>query len=46
MNYLLPERLDVLASHYVLGTLSPRARARLAKLARSDRRIDDAIRAW
>jgi anti-sigma-K factor RskA len=46
MNYDLPERLDVLAAHYVLGTLSPRARRRLAKLARSDRRIQDAIQQW
>jgi anti-sigma-K factor RskA len=46
MNYHEPKRLDVLAAHYVLGTLSARARMRMAKLARSDRRIDDAIRSW
>jgi anti-sigma-K factor RskA len=46
MNYHTPERADALAARYVLGTMSPRARARFAKLARVDRGIGDAVRAW
>ncbi|MGH8849969.1 MAG: anti-sigma factor [Casimicrobiaceae bacterium] len=46
MNIRTPERADALAAHYVLGTLSGRARARFARIARGDRALDDAIRAW
>jgi anti-sigma-K factor RskA len=45
MNYP-PERADALAAQYVLGTLSARSRARFARLARSDRLLGEAIRAW
>lgn len=41
-----PERADLLAAQYVLGTLAPRARARFARLARTDRGARDALRAW
>ena len=46
MNYRTPERADALAAQYVLGTMPARARARFARLARSDRVLADAIRAW
>jgi anti-sigma-K factor RskA len=46
MNYRTPERSDALAAQYVLGTLSARARARFARLARGDPVLGDAIRAW
>ena len=46
MNYRTPERADALAAQYVLGTMAPRARARFAKLARVDRGVGDAVRAW
>jgi anti-sigma-K factor RskA len=45
MNYP-PERAEALAAQYVLGTLSARARARFARLARTDRRLSVAIQAW
>ncbi len=41
-----PQRLDALAAAYALGTLSARARARLALIARTDTVIATAIRAW
>jgi anti-sigma-K factor RskA len=40
------ERLDALAAAYVLGTLSARARARLAYIARTDTVVRATIRAW
>jgi anti-sigma-K factor RskA len=40
------ERLDALAASYVLGTLSGRARARLAHIARTDTAVRATIRAW
>ncbi|HEX4523898.1 MAG TPA: anti-sigma factor [Casimicrobiaceae bacterium] len=46
MNYRTPERADALAAQYVLGTLSARARARFARLARGDAVLDAAIRGW
>lgn len=46
MNYRTPERADALAAQFVLGTLSWRARARLARLARGDRVLSEALRAW
>src|ERR1700704_727332 len=46
MNYRTPERADALAAQYVLGTLSARARARFARLARGDPVLGAAIRAW
>ena len=39
-------RLDVLASQYALGTLSPRARRQLATIARRDATVADALREW
>ena len=39
-------RLEQLASEYALGTLSPRARRRLATIARRDPDVADALRAW
>ena len=41
-----PERLDALAAAYVLGTLPGRARARLARMARTDTTVTATIRAW
>lgn len=46
MNYRTPERADALAAQYVLGTLSARARARFARLARGDPVLVAAVRAW
>ena len=49
MNLSRPDRvdrLDALAAAYVLGTLSGRARARLARAARTDTAVRAAIRAW
>lgn len=49
MNLSRPDRLarlDALASAYVLGTLSARARARLARVARTDTVVAQTIRAW
>lgn len=39
-------RLDSLAAEYALGTLSPRARRRLAGMARGDPMIAAALRGW
>jgi anti-sigma-K factor RskA len=41
-----PERADAVAGEYVLGTLRGQARARFERLARDDRRLSDALRAW
>jgi len=41
-----PQRLDALASAYALGTLSPRARLRLAGMAKVDGAVAAAIRDW
>lgn len=46
MNYGTPERADALAAQFVLGTMSGRVRARFARLARADRALSDAVRAW
>ncbi|MCC6196602.1 MAG: anti-sigma factor [Burkholderiales bacterium] len=49
MNLSRPDRLprlDALAAAYVLGTLSSRARARLARTARTDTVVAQTIRAW
>ncbi len=46
MNYSTPDRADALAAQYVLGTLSPRARARLTRLLRTDGALADAVRVW
>ena len=49
MNLSRPDRrarLDALAAAYVLGTLPARARARLARAARTDTVIAATIRAW
>jgi anti-sigma-K factor RskA len=40
------ERLDHLAAQYALGTLSARARRRLATLARREPAVAEAIRGW
>ncbi len=39
-------RLDALAAEYALGTLSPRARLRLAAIARRDARVAAVLRSW
>jgi anti-sigma-K factor RskA len=41
-----PQRLDALAAEYALGTLSPRARLRLARAAKVDAAVAAAIRDW
>jgi anti-sigma-K factor RskA len=46
MDYLKPERLDALAAQYVLGTLSRAARDRVARLARGNEAVAEALRAW
>ncbi len=46
MNLNQPERAEALAAEYVLGTLRGRARARFEKLARTERGLADAVRAW
>jgi anti-sigma-K factor RskA len=46
MNYRNPERADALAAQYVLGTMRGRARARFARLVRSERGLADAVLAW
>jgi len=46
MNYRTPERADALAAQYVLGTMSPRARTRFAKLAAADHVLGNAVREW
>ncbi len=40
------ERLDRLAAEYALGTLAPRPRARLARAARTEPIVAQAIREW
>ena len=39
-------RLDALAAQYALGTLSPRARRRMARIAHGDAAVAAAIRGW
>ncbi len=49
MNLSRPDRLarlDALAAAYVLGTLSSRARARLARIARTDTVVASVLREW
>lgn len=49
MNLSRPDRrsrLDALAAQYALGTLSPRARRRVAAIARTDATVAAALRAW
>jgi anti-sigma-K factor RskA len=49
MNYASPDRrdrLDRLAAEFALGTLPPRPRARLARVARTEPAVADAIREW
>ena len=49
MNLSRPDRvarLDALAASYALGTLPGRARARLARIARTDTVVRSTIRAW
>jgi len=49
MNLSRPDRtarLDALAASYVLGTLSRRARSRLAVIARTDTAVSQTLRAW
>lgn len=49
MNLSRPDRrarLDALAAAHVLGTLSPRARARLSRIARTDTVVAGTLRAW
>ena len=49
MNLSRPDRaarLDALAAQYALGTLSPRARRRLAAIARTDPAVAAAIAGW
>lgn len=49
MNLARPDRsarLDALAAAYALGTLGPRARRRLARLAQRDQVIAAALRQW
>jgi len=49
MNLARPDRsarLDALAAAYALGTLGPRARRRLARLAQRDQVIANALRQW
>lgn len=46
MNYLLPQRLDRLASAYALGTLSPRARQRFEAVLRDSQGAREAVTAW
>jgi anti-sigma-K factor RskA len=46
MDYLKPERLDALAAQYVLGTLSRAARDRVARLARDNETVAEALRGW
>jgi len=41
-----PERLDALAAQYALGTLSPRARRRLARIGEREPAVVAALRAW
>jgi anti-sigma-K factor RskA len=49
MNLSRPDRqdrLDRLAAEYALGTLSPRPRARLARVARADPNVAAVLREW
>jgi anti-sigma-K factor RskA len=49
MNLSRPDRsarLDALAAQYALGTLSPRARRRLAAVARTDATVGSAVHDW
>ncbi len=41
-----PQRLDLLAAQYALGTLPARPRARLARMAQTDTVVAAAIRSW
>ena len=41
-----PQRLDLLAAQYALGTLPARARARLTRMAQTDTVVAAAIRGW
>ena len=46
MNYLRPERLDALARAYALGTLSPRAARRFARIVASSADAAQAVSEW
>lgn len=46
MNLGHPERAEALAGEYVLGTLRGAARARFARLARTERSLAEAVRRW
>ena len=46
MNYLLPERLDALARAHALGTLSPRAARRFARVVASSAVAAQAVAEW
>ncbi len=49
MNLSRPDRLqrlDALAAEYALGTLSPRARSRLERIAKGDAAVAAAMRHW
>ena len=41
-----PQRLDLLAAQYALGTLPARARGRLSRMAQTDTVVAGAIRGW
>ena len=46
MNYLRPERLDALARAYALGTLSPRAARRFARIVAGSAVAAQAVSEW
>ena len=46
MNYLLPERLDLLAREYALGTLAGPARRRFERVLRSSPTASTAVDIW
>jgi len=46
MNYLEPERLDALARAYALGTLSPRAARRFARVVATSPQAAEAVANW
>ena len=46
MNYLLPERLDLLAREYALGTLAGPARRRFERVLRSSPAASTAVDIW
>ena len=46
MNYLQPERLDALARAHALGTLSPRAARRFARIVASSAAAAQAVSEW